>query len=66
MMKNAKAATPYMMPSFLWSTVTIQSRHELLAAGRLNTPSASLGFTPTVAPPATAISVEGRSMMAIS
>ena len=64
-MKKKNAATPYMMPSFLWSTVTIQSRQDVLAAGRLKTPRASLGLTPTVAPPATATSEEGRSMMAI-
>jgi len=53
-----------MMPIFLWSTVTNQSRQLLLAAGRLKTPSASLGTT-TGGTPNGAMSVEGRSMMAI-
>jgi hypothetical protein len=64
MMKKTKDATPYMMPSFLWSTVTNQSFQEEDAAGRLKTPRASLGFT-TVGAPAIATSAEGRSMMAI-
>ena len=43
--KNTMAATPYMMPSFLWSTV---NTHDAPAGGRdraLNTPSEVVGVT---------------------
>ncbi len=36
--KNEKAATPYMMPSFLWSTVNSHDVQPLDSTGRRNTP----------------------------
>ena len=36
--KNVIAATPYMMPSFLWSTVKTHDRQPVVETGRRNTP----------------------------
>src|SRR5690606_12168014 len=38
-MKNTMAATPYMMPMRLWSTVVIQLFQPVVAVGLVNTPS---------------------------
>ena len=36
--KKNIAATPYMMPSFLWSTVNTHDRQPVVLTGRRNTP----------------------------
>ena len=36
--KNAIALTPYMMPSFLWSTVKAHARQPVAETGRRKTP----------------------------
>jgi hypothetical protein len=38
MTKNTMAAVPYMMPSFLWSTVVTQLRQPVEVRGRVKTP----------------------------
>ena len=41
--KKNIAATPYMMPSFLWSTVNTHDRQPVVLTGRWKTPSACDG-----------------------
>ena len=43
--KKTIAATPYMMPIFLWSTVNSHDRQPVAATGRRNTPRARDGVT---------------------
>ena len=62
--KKAKALTPYMMPSFLWSTVNIHERHPVAATGRRNTPKDVVGVT-TGTGGAVVVAGIGRSMMAM-
>ena len=66
--KNTIAATPYMMPRRLWSTVNTHDRHPVAATGRRNTPSALDGATTdgSRAGVVAGVAGTGRSMMAIS
>ena len=62
--KNTRAAAPYMMPIFLWSTVKSQLFHPVSPCGRLSAPS---GFSATVTvSPASRASGRSSSMIAIS
>ena len=64
MTKNAIALTPYMMPSFLWSTVKNHARQPVVDTGRRNTPSDVDGVTSAGA--RSAVAGMGRSMMAMA
>src|SRR5262245_59959989 len=65
-MKKNIAATPYMMPSFLWSTVNTHERHPVVCTGRRKTPRVLDGVTGggTVSSGAV-VAGTGRSMMAM-
>ena len=64
-MKNTIAVTPYMIPSFLWSTVNSHARQPVEETGRLNTPRVLDGVTVGRAGPVVVAGM-GRSMMAIA
>ena len=68
-MKKKNATAPYMMPSFLWSTVNTHDFQPVVLTGRLNTPRAADGVTNAGglagASPKRAGAFEGRSMIAI-
>ena len=63
-MKKNIAMTPYIMPSFLWSTVKSHDFHPVVATGRLKPPCARDGVAGGAisTPPA----VAGRSIIAMS
>ena len=52
--KKNIAATPYMMPIRLWSTVNTHERQPVAATGRRNTPRARDGVTTSGGAPTTA------------
>ena len=61
------ALTPYMIPSFLWSTVNSHDRHPVDETGRRKTPSDVVGVTgASVGRPGAVVAGTGRSMIAIT
>src|SRR4051794_10481041 len=62
--KKNSAATPYMIPSFLWSTVKTHDRHPVAETGRRNTPYVVVGVTRAGAAGPVVAGI-GRSMMAM-